>query len=186
MEACAEDDRVDLALPSVVRDDRALANFGDPIRHQLDVRPAHRRQVIVRYQDALAARRIIGRELRAQFGIIDLAAQMNQGETRGERGEARMYERQRVELPRPVDRRSHQPLSSRDAPIEGTLEARERPCASGHDPRRDALEDVQPADMRLDPRRELDRGGARADHRDALAGQVRARASTSPSETAPP
>ena len=50
--------------------------------------------------------------------------------------------------------------------------ARNRRVGTRHHPRRRALEHVQPADLRLDLRDELDRRRARADHRDALAREV--------------
>ena len=67
VEAGAEDDRVDLALGSVGGRDRVLADALDRLGHHARVLAGQRRVAVVGDQDALAADRVIGRQLRAQL-----------------------------------------------------------------------------------------------------------------------
>ena len=172
VEAGAEDDRVDLALGPVGAHDRAPADLGDPVGDDLDVRPPSDGQVVVRDQDALAAGQVVGRELRAQLGVADRAAQVRLADQAQQRCQRDPQHRDRDRLAGPVDRRADQPLERREAPVGGALEAGQAPVAARHDPRRGALEEVELRDRRLDLGHELDRARARADHRDALALEV--------------
>ena len=74
VEAGAEDDRVDLALGAVGADDRALADLGDAVGDDLDVRLAERRAGSRWREDPLAARqRSPASASRAARGSRDLA-----------------------------------------------------------------------------------------------------------------
>src|SRR5439155_1661192 len=63
-------------------------------------------------------------------------------------------------------------LERREEAVQPALEPRDRATRVRGDPRRGALEDVQPLDLRLDRGHVLDRRRARADRGDALAGEV--------------
>ncbi len=108
VEAGAEDDRVDLALGPVRAHDRAPADLGDPVGDDLDVRPAQRRQVVVGDQDALAARQVVGRELRAQLRVANRAAQVPLADQAQQRCQRDSQHRDRDRLASPVDRRADQ------------------------------------------------------------------------------
>ena len=85
VEAGAEDDRVDLALGAVGADDGVAAHLGEALGEQLDVGLGDRRVEVVGDQGALAAERVVGRELAAQLRIRDLAGDVALADARGAR-----------------------------------------------------------------------------------------------------
>ena len=132
-----------------------------------------RRIPVVGDQHALAAQPELRGELAAQLGVLDLVAHVRAGDLLGAAHDLRVLdEAQQEALAAPVDAAAHGLLQERQRLVQAALEARRRPVAVGQDPRRGALEDVHLADLVGDPRDELDRRGAGADDRDALAGEV--------------
>ena len=153
--------------------DRALADLGDAVGDELDVLAAERRIPLVRRQDALAAERVAGLDLAAQLGVGDLAVHVLAGELLDELHQPRpLDEAEHPQLERGVDAAADEPLQQREAAVEAALARADRAVGVGQDPRRRALEDVHPLDLRGDRRDELDRRGAGADDGDALAGDV--------------
>ena len=128
---------------------------------------------VVGDQHALAAQPERRRELAPQLGVLDLLAHVRAGDLLGAAHDLRVLdEAQQEALAAPVDAAAHGLLQERQRPVQAALDARRRPVGVRQDPRRGALEDVHLADAVGDLRHELDRRGAGADDRDALAGEV--------------
>ena len=148
-----------------------------PSVHDLDVGLRERRVVVVGDQDALAAHRVVGRELRAQLGVGDLRFEVLQRAIRSSSHARRGCETAKHEQLARTSRSARAAIRAAAKRRYGDSLARcsEGADAARDDPRRRALEDVQPPDLRLDLRHELDRRRAGADHGDALARRGRGR-----------
>ena len=174
VEAGAHDQDVDGALGAVGGGDRMSVDPLDRIGDQVDVVAGDRREVRVRDQHALAADGELRGQLLPQLAVADLHPQHAQ------RG--RLDRRHEVLVPgqagnlhlaeEPVLPANHLPQTGHVAQ-RGTLPPEVGAVQARDHERRRALVDVQVADERRDLRDDLDRRGARADHRNALSAQVR-------------
>ncbi len=144
--------------------------FGDDV----DVLLRERAQVLVREEDALAPERVARRQLGAEDGVGDARLQVLHRDALQGLHQRGMAEAEAEELRHGVDLRPDELLERRDRAERAALPVGELGVVARHDPRRRPLEDAERPDLRLDLRDELDRGGARPDDRDLLAGQVHA------------
>ena len=131
---------------------------------------AERGQVVVGHQHALAAHAVARRQLAPQLGVGHLVLRGGAGPGAGpsasRAGGGSRARSSRAPSRCPARMSSWAAGSARYSRRSQRLE---RPVGPRQDPRRRALEEVQPPDARLDLRDELDRRRARADHGHALA-----------------
>ncbi len=172
VESGPEDDRVHLALDPVGADDRSRAHLGEAAADDVDVRLRDRRIPVVRDQHPLASDRVVGHELRAQLRIGDLPLEVPHREALRETEHPRVHEGDDRRLARGVDPAAHRRLGGRQRAVDPARALGDRVVQARHDPWGGALEDRQALDLGLDLGDELDRRGAGADDRDALAGEV--------------
>ena len=172
-ETGAEDDCVNLALFTVHGADAATADFLDAIGDQVDVGLGQRREVIVGDQHALATHQVIRGDLGAQHRVLDLfvdvplADFLRDGHHLGQHGKA-----DHPAFQQGIDGAAPEFLQQREAFEAVALALADGAVRLGHDPRCGALVQIELADLLLDLRHELDRRGAGADYRNALAGKV--------------
>ena len=172
MKPGAEDDRVHLPLPAVGRHHRVAADLPNPIGDHLHVGLHQHRVPLVGGQNALAADLVARGQPLAQLAVGHLLLELAKRQLSGEPAHAPVTKLNHERLARPVDRRPHRALGDREPPVEGALERLHRPVGMWNHPGRRSLVDVQPLDLGLDARHELDRRGTGADHRDPLSAQV--------------
>ena len=171
-EAGGQDDRVHLGGTAVTGDDGAAVDPDQPAGVQAGVRRAHRRQVGVRDERALAGVVEVRGEAGAQLRIRDLCGQVPPADP-GQRV---------AQGPGPPGRREQ--LRARVDQVElhlgqggaggqrATGPPADRVLRLRHDPRRGALEHVQLGDLRLQLGDQLDGGGAGTHHGDPPAGEI--------------
>ena len=108
---------VDLALLAVLGDDAVRGDPGDAVGHQVDVVPVERGVPRVGDQDALAADRVVRRDLGPQLRVGDAALDVASAPAAGRASQLRVLgEAGDVHLAAPVDRRAVEPLEPGDAP----------------------------------------------------------------------
>ena len=174
VEAGGHDDRVDLAGGAVGGDDAGRGDLADPVGDQVDVVGVERGVVVVGDQDALAADLEVRRHGLAQLGVGDAALDVLQRQLLRRGGQLRVDREARARSTRGPSRCRCGRPSARTAGG-GTRTARS-PCSHG----RCAASPTAPCAGRRRGGRpasatcgdDLDRRGAGADDRDALAGQV--------------
>src|SRR5262249_30322983 len=172
-EAGAVDDRIDTMQLPVARTDAVRLDALDRRVHQLDVRPYQRVVPFVRHQLALAAHRVVRRELRPQHRILDFRLQQLAKRRLG--GESQM----RLPLPAPDEALEHEENLQARQPAQAWMAlqpliplAGARENAFRHDVLRRALEQVELRYLARNLGNELNRAGAVADHRHAFASEL--------------
>src|SRR6185295_3357082 len=80
VEPGGEDDRVQLDLPAVLRDDAVRDDLPDPLRYELDVGLHERPEEVAADDDPLAADPVAGGQLRADLCVRDLPLQVAERE----------------------------------------------------------------------------------------------------------
>ena len=171
-EAGAEDDRVHLVLATVRGDDAGGRDARDRIRDDLDVRRRDGGEVVVGDEDALAAERVVRRELPTQLRVRHAPREVAQRDALDELRDARVEEREAAQLAAAVDARAGEQLQSGGRAEQPALERTKGSVVPGEDPGRGPLEDRERLHPRLDGGDELDCRRARADDGDPLAAEV--------------
>ncbi|ESU48605.1 hypothetical protein P376_3422 [Streptomyces sp. HCCB10043] len=173
MEAGAEDDRVDLGLGAVGGDHRGAAYLAEPRGDDVHIGLGERRVVGAGEQDPLAADAVVGGQLGPQGRVLDgprhvgLGYLLHQAQLVGVLGEGAD-----LQLPYAPEQSTACGAGGGYRPVECALGLADGAVHARHDPGRGALEERELRGLRLYRGDDLDRGGAGADHRDALAGQV--------------
>ena len=152
----AENDCIDVAFDAVGGDDRSRANAGNGIGDHLHVRLRQRGIVVVRQENALAAHRVVRRQLRAQGGIGDALLEEAFCKLLHARHHGRMPEHDDPRLAIQVDQKTNRTLHRRHARVETTAPFGNRRIGTRDHPCRRALKDREPRGALPDLRDELD------------------------------
>ena len=144
-----------------------------PVGDHAHVRLRDRRIPLVGRQHALAAEGVVGRQPGTQLGVGDVLLEVTARNPLRELHQLRVVDEARHQhLAAEVDGGADGPLQRGEAAVEAPLDVGDRRSRCGITHGRRALEQVEVLDDRLDLRHGLDRRRARADHRDAAAGEV--------------
>src|SRR5829696_2972372 len=172
-EAGAEDDRVDPAFGAVGGEDGVRADLGDALLDHLDLWQPQGRVPLVGHQDPLAAHRVGRGERLPELRVGHLAGQvLAEPGAVGEQQPGLGVEAQRAELVGEVVALAAEPQQAGDPAESGERAGAVGPIGLAQDVGRRALEDGETGHLRCDLRHDLDRAGARAQHRDPLVAEV--------------